>query len=284
MDMSWVNSRSCRWTGRPGVLQFMGSQSQTQQSDWTELKWLSQCVCVCVLVAQSCSTLCDPWTVASRFLTAWDSPGKNVGMCFHVLLQRIFATQGLNQGHLELQADYLPLNDFLDIIHLMSRKARIKTKQSKMSIRKIDQRSKNNQVCIIFSSLGYLKFPYYSNEVGVGRYVIFIDMDSKLHWVSVIAHIPLCSQHQTEVRTWDHLSRYQSERVKSKQILIDKGQTFVLLPNHQKYVRVPSWLGHTTALMLTSFFLMATKGTRRWTCSTGPRGTRKTMSVFLFPK
>ena len=104
-----------------------------------------------------------------------------MGMCFHVLLQRIFATQGLNQGHLELQADYLPLNDFLDIIHLMSRKARIKTKQSKMSIRKIDQRSKNNQVCIIFSSLGYLKFPYYSNEVGVGRYVIFIDVDSKLH-------------------------------------------------------------------------------------------------------
>ena len=152
-----------------------------------------------------------------------------------------------------------------------------------MNIRKIDQKSKNNQVYIIFSSLGYLKFPYYSNELGVGRYVIFIDMDSKLHWVSVIAHIPLCSQHQIEVRTWDHLSRSQSERVKSKQILIDKGQTFVLLPNHQKYVRVPSWLGHTTALMLTSLFLMATKGTRRWTCSTGPEGTRKAMSVFLFP-
>ena len=26
------------WTGKPGVLQFMGSQSQTQLSDWTELK------------------------------------------------------------------------------------------------------------------------------------------------------------------------------------------------------------------------------------------------------
>ena len=58
-----------------------------------------------------------------------------MGMCFHALLQRIFPTQGLNQGHLALQADYLPLNDFLDIKHLMCRKARIKTKQSKMNIR-----------------------------------------------------------------------------------------------------------------------------------------------------
>ena len=34
----WVNSRSCWWTGRPGVLQFMGLQSRTPLSDWTELR------------------------------------------------------------------------------------------------------------------------------------------------------------------------------------------------------------------------------------------------------
>ena len=34
----WVNSGSWWWTGRPGVLQFMGSQSRTWLSDWTELK------------------------------------------------------------------------------------------------------------------------------------------------------------------------------------------------------------------------------------------------------
>ena len=34
----WVDSRSWWWTGRPGVLQFMGSQSQIRLSDWTELK------------------------------------------------------------------------------------------------------------------------------------------------------------------------------------------------------------------------------------------------------
>ena len=35
----WVNSKSCWWTGSPGVLQFMGSQSWTRLSDWTELNW-----------------------------------------------------------------------------------------------------------------------------------------------------------------------------------------------------------------------------------------------------
>ena len=33
----WVSSWSWWWTGRPGVLQFMGSQSQTRPSYWTEL-------------------------------------------------------------------------------------------------------------------------------------------------------------------------------------------------------------------------------------------------------
>ena len=33
----WVNSWSWWWTGRPGVLQSMGSQSRTWLGDWTEL-------------------------------------------------------------------------------------------------------------------------------------------------------------------------------------------------------------------------------------------------------
>ena len=33
----WVNSGSWWWTGRPGMLQFMGSQSRTWLSYWTEL-------------------------------------------------------------------------------------------------------------------------------------------------------------------------------------------------------------------------------------------------------
>ena len=39
----WVNSRSWWWTGRPGVLRFMGSQRVGQdwatEMNWTELNW-----------------------------------------------------------------------------------------------------------------------------------------------------------------------------------------------------------------------------------------------------
>ena len=38
----WVNSGSWWWTVRPGVLWFMGLQSQTRLRDWTELKLVSQ--------------------------------------------------------------------------------------------------------------------------------------------------------------------------------------------------------------------------------------------------
>ena len=34
-----VNSGSWWWTGRPGVLWFMGLQSRTRLSDWTALNW-----------------------------------------------------------------------------------------------------------------------------------------------------------------------------------------------------------------------------------------------------
>ena len=35
----WVNSGSWWWTGRLGVLRFMGLQSRTRLSNWTELNW-----------------------------------------------------------------------------------------------------------------------------------------------------------------------------------------------------------------------------------------------------
>ena len=40
----WVNSRSWWWTGRPGVLRFMWSQSTTEQLTWTELKGYFACL------------------------------------------------------------------------------------------------------------------------------------------------------------------------------------------------------------------------------------------------
>ena len=53
-------------------------------------------VCMCVLVTQSCPTLCNPmdWSPPGSFVHG-DSPGKNAGVGCHFLLQGIFLTQGL---------------------------------------------------------------------------------------------------------------------------------------------------------------------------------------------
>ena len=37
----WINSGSWWWIGRPGMLQFMESQSWTRLSDWIELNWFA---------------------------------------------------------------------------------------------------------------------------------------------------------------------------------------------------------------------------------------------------
>ena len=63
VDMVWVNSRSWWWTGRPGVLQSMGSQIVGH--DWvTELNWTELCA-----VVQSLSHVwifSAPWTTAHQ--------------------------------------------------------------------------------------------------------------------------------------------------------------------------------------------------------------------------
>ena len=63
----WVNSGSWWWTGRPGVLQSMGSQraDTTEQLDWTELNWTDQ--------HPSASMLCPCRSACSRLVppTPW---------------------------------------------------------------------------------------------------------------------------------------------------------------------------------------------------------------------
>ena len=51
-----------------------------------------------------------PWTVPTRLLCPWDSPGKNNGVDSHSLLQGILLTQGSNSCFLNWQVDSLPLN------------------------------------------------------------------------------------------------------------------------------------------------------------------------------
>ena len=55
-----------------------------------------------VLIAQTCPTLSSHGLEPTRLLCPWDSPGKNTGVDWHFLLQRIFLTQGSN---LSLLAD-----------------------------------------------------------------------------------------------------------------------------------------------------------------------------------
>ena len=70
----WVNSRSWWWTGRPGVLQFMGSQRVGH--DWaTELNWTER-ASRCRLVTGKT----NPWLEAWNFYTpCFLPPGKDRG-------------------------------------------------------------------------------------------------------------------------------------------------------------------------------------------------------------
>ena len=66
-------------------------------------------LCCFCLVTQSCPTLCDPMDCSQPGSSAHgDSPGKNIGMGCHFLLQRIFRTQGSHPYLLHWQADSLP--------------------------------------------------------------------------------------------------------------------------------------------------------------------------------
>ena len=44
------------------------------------------------------NSLQTPWTISTRLLCPWDSPGKKTLVGHHSLLQRIFLTQGTNPG------------------------------------------------------------------------------------------------------------------------------------------------------------------------------------------
>ena len=62
--------------------------------------WTSSLVCS---LPQSRPTLLWPHGLyPTRLLCPWDSPGKNIGVGFHFLLQGIFLTQGSNQRLLHL--------------------------------------------------------------------------------------------------------------------------------------------------------------------------------------
>ena len=99
------------WTEEPGGLQSIGVCKESDRTERQSLQsnqlyhhgfyaWhparleikipdtLRACVCVCVLVAQSCLILCDPHGLQPIGpLCPWDFPGKDTGVGWHALLQ-----------------------------------------------------------------------------------------------------------------------------------------------------------------------------------------------------
>ena len=62
-------------------------------------------------VAELCLILCDPMDcVLSRLLRPWDSPGKDIGVGYHALLQGLILAQESNPHLLHWQVDSLPLS------------------------------------------------------------------------------------------------------------------------------------------------------------------------------
>ena len=121
----WVNSVSWWWTGRPGVLRFMGSQrvghDWATELNWTDvwdnlitwpkgykgmLFWLQfdqreQSLAWKFVITQNWS---ESHAVMSNSLrpdglcSPWNSPDQNTGVGSPSLLQGIFPAQGLSPG------------------------------------------------------------------------------------------------------------------------------------------------------------------------------------------
>ena len=72
------------------------------------------CLAQRIMLIISCSVTSDSlWShrlEPTRFLCPWDSPGKNIGVCSHSLLQGIFLTQGSNPGLLHCRVFLYPLS------------------------------------------------------------------------------------------------------------------------------------------------------------------------------
>ena len=89
----FVKSEKCVYTSRHQISKLWSQRS----SSGLEFQ-----LCVSSECGVSCSVMSDsflPHELSStRLLCPWNSPGKNTGVGFHFLLQRIFPTQGSNLG------------------------------------------------------------------------------------------------------------------------------------------------------------------------------------------
>ena len=111
--ISGVTGCACTWLWAAQGERLSGTDhhclksSQYRKPHWTFVEWRGLVMSSTLydstingcLVAQSCLTLCDPINHSTPGSSVHgDSPGKNMGVGCHALLQGIFLTQGSNSG------------------------------------------------------------------------------------------------------------------------------------------------------------------------------------------
>ena len=108
----WLPSQSFVWDTQEFTHDTRNMKSSEKESTSKHLREQKIHICCCFLV-KSCLTLCDPMNCNPPVSSVHgDSPGKNIGVGHHALLQGLFLTQGLNPHLLHLlhwQAGSLPL-------------------------------------------------------------------------------------------------------------------------------------------------------------------------------
>ena len=120
----WVNPGRWWWTGRPGVLRFMGSQSQTRLSNWNELN-RTEVVLPNITPYSSCEcTHCSPFL--SKFWRT-SMAGQILWTC--VVLSRILLS--CQSKHLILYCILLLLSSVFSSIRVFSSESALCIRWSK---------------------------------------------------------------------------------------------------------------------------------------------------------
>ena len=129
---TWETPPSCVYSGKltsgPQFLHLYFGVGNNALLIWfvVRIKWNNTCICKCFIsvaifnliftnttekehyhLRKEANLKKAPWTV--RLLCPWNSPGKNIGVWSHSLLQGIFLTQGLNPDLLHYRQTFYHL-------------------------------------------------------------------------------------------------------------------------------------------------------------------------------
>ena len=94
--LEWVAYPFSRGTSRPRNRTRVSCITRGFFTSWANRK--AQRFCVCWVASIVSDSVRPHGLHPARLLCPWDSPGRNIGMGYHFLLQRNFPTQGFNLG------------------------------------------------------------------------------------------------------------------------------------------------------------------------------------------